>query len=80
MSPPKMTTIRIASIRDWAAIKEYGGKLSIMNPKSRPSQSAIQKVMPLNPSSLLPMMTRTQNAMNGSHIIVRLLLSFSDLM
>jgi hypothetical protein len=82
MSPPKMTMIRIASIRDWAPTNQYDGRLSFMNPRSRPTQSTIQKVMPLNPSSLLPTKMIIQNAMNGENniigIIGQLLLSFRD--
>ncbi len=79
ISPPKITMIRIASIKDWAATNQYDGRLSFMNPRSRPIQSITQKVIPLNPSSLLPMMTSTQNAKNGSHIIYKFLLIFQGL-
>jgi hypothetical protein len=76
MSPPKITMIRIASIKDWAATNQYDGRLSFMNPRSRPIQSTIQKVIPLKPSSLLPMTIRTQNAMNGIIMIDQSLLYF----
>ncbi len=76
MSPPKITMIRIASIKDWAPTNQYDGRLSFMNPRSRPIQSITQKVIPLNPSSLLPVTISTQNAMNGIILIVQSLLYF----